>query len=260
MSADGDEPIYERVGGEPLEDADLDAAIAAWQADHFDADELQVWGAERRLRQLNAEARKRANERREAEAAGTTTSALKRARAEERQSRAAEREAQELATARRLVAGEGSPSLPTTTDHAYLSLDEIEAARRKLAAAGKPHGWDALGGKSYDHPFPGQRSTIRRRYRDRPPPGTFIEGVFDGGRTLGADVTFSRLRGILFAMRGRHRAACGRGQEHALVVPGSIVRRLLPGAGAPTPAMDGTSSAVARQPARGAPGRRPLDP
>lgn len=61
----------------------------------------------------------------------------------------------------------------------YPTLEEIEAKRRALAAAGRPHGFDALGGKSTDAPFPGQRSTIRRRYLGAglPPPGSWIPGI-----------------------------------------------------------------------------------
>lgn len=68
---------------------------------------------------------------------------------------------------------------PALTDRSYPSFDEIEAARRRLAESGKPHGYDALGGRGPDHPFPGQRSTIRRRYGGRTPPGSWIRGVCD---------------------------------------------------------------------------------
>lgn len=63
----------------------------------------------------------------------------------------------------------------------YPTLEEIEAKRRELAATGRPHGFDALGGKSTDAPFPGQRSTIRRRYlaAGLPPPGSWIPGICD---------------------------------------------------------------------------------
>jgi hypothetical protein len=63
----------------------------------------------------------------------------------------------------------------------YPTLEEIEAKRRELAAAGRPHGFDALGGKSTNAPFPGQRSTIRRRYlaAGLPPPGSWIPGICD---------------------------------------------------------------------------------
>jgi hypothetical protein len=59
----------------------------------------------------------------------------------------------------------------------YPSLAEIEVERRKLAEQGRPHGYDALGGKH--GVFRGQRSTIRRRYEGRPSPGTPIPGVCD---------------------------------------------------------------------------------
>jgi hypothetical protein len=62
---------------------------------------------------------------------------------------------------------------------AYPTLDQIEVKRLSLAAAGMAHGYDALGGKSPQHPFPGQRSTIVRRYRGLEPPGTWIPGVCD---------------------------------------------------------------------------------
>jgi hypothetical protein len=63
----------------------------------------------------------------------------------------------------------------------YPTLEEIEAKRRELAAAGRPHGFDALGGKSTEAPFPGQRSTIRRRYLAArlAPPGSWIPGICD---------------------------------------------------------------------------------
>lgn len=63
----------------------------------------------------------------------------------------------------------------------YPTLQEIESKRRELAESGRPHGYDALGGKSMGAPFPGQRSTIRRRYQDAglPPPGSWITGVCD---------------------------------------------------------------------------------
>ena len=116
-----DEPIYERVGDEPIEDAALDAAIAAWRADHLDADELQVRGAELRLRHLNAEARRRANERREAEAAGVALWALQEAKAERRERVRREQEQHDLAAARRVVS-EASRDGPTLG----LGLDIIQ--------------------------------------------------------------------------------------------------------------------------------------
>jgi hypothetical protein len=95
------------------------------------------------------------------------------------------------------VAGPGDPlELPSTVSAGvqpgadneresdrlgYPTLQEIESKRRELAEAGRPHGYDALGGKSTSAPFPGQRSTIRRRYQDAglPPPGSWIPGVCD---------------------------------------------------------------------------------
>ena len=110
---DDDEPIYERVGDEPMEDVALDAAIAAWRADHLDADELQVRGAELRLRRLNAGASERANERGEAEAAGVALWALQEAKAERRERIRREQEQHDLAAARRVVnqASGGGPTL-----------------------------------------------------------------------------------------------------------------------------------------------------
>lgn len=60
---------------------------------------------------------------------------------------------------------------------AYPTFEQIEAERRALALAGKPHGYDSLGGRSSDRPFPGQRSTIVRRYAGHPAPGTPIPGI-----------------------------------------------------------------------------------
>lgn len=72
---------------------------------------------------------------------------------------------------------EAPPAVPTSqalTDD-YMALAEIEAERRALAAAGRPHGYDPLAsafGK-------GSRSTIQRRYKGLPPPGSPIPGVCD---------------------------------------------------------------------------------
>ena len=55
----------------------------------------------------------------------------------------------------------------------YLSLEEIEAERLRLALAGRPHGYDSLAkvlGKN-------SRTTIVTRYKDREPPGHPIPGV-----------------------------------------------------------------------------------
>ena len=74
----------------------------------------------------------------------------------------------------------GDPRESDPSERSYPTLQQIEVQRRALAAAGKPHGFDALGGKSPEHPFPGQRSTIRRRYEGLEPPGTWIPDVCDG--------------------------------------------------------------------------------
>lgn len=107
-----DEPLYQRVGRAPLSDADLEAAIAAWRADNPDADELQVWGAERRLRQLNEAAQKRASELGEARRAGVRVEALRVVKAAEFQR---EREAawrRELDVAHRFVTGSAGEPPP----------------------------------------------------------------------------------------------------------------------------------------------------
>ena len=62
---------------------------------------------------------------------------------------------------------------PEPIGNEYLSLAEIEAQRHELARAGKPHGYKMLAaqfGKT-------ARSTIRRRYKGLPPPGSPIPGV-----------------------------------------------------------------------------------
>lgn len=79
----------------------------------------------------------------------------------------------------RLAGQPPAPEAPSGPNTVWPSLEDIEAKRLELAKAGKAHGYDALGGASVDHPFPGKRSTIVRRYRGRPSPGTAIAGVCD---------------------------------------------------------------------------------
>jgi hypothetical protein len=67
------------------------------------------------------------------------------------------------------------PANVTQFPNEYLSLDEIEAERLRLAKDGKPHGYDALA-KSFGK---SSRSTIQRRYKGRQPPGAAIAGVCD---------------------------------------------------------------------------------
>jgi|GEM_PF-3443148 hypothetical protein len=87
----------------------------------------------------------------------------------------AERE-RDGAAARRIVDGSEPDPVPEPVapiGNEYLSLAEIEAQRRKLAREGRSHGYKMLVawfGK-------GARSTIRRRYKGLPPPGSPIPGV-----------------------------------------------------------------------------------
>ena len=91
-------PLYEAVGREPMDDATVEAAIAAWQADHPAED---ARGVALRLRRLNAEARERA----EAEAAGTTVDALREARAERAERERRDHRQRDLDAARRAIGG-----------------------------------------------------------------------------------------------------------------------------------------------------------
>lgn len=166
----GASPLYQEAGARVLTDAELEAALAAWKADH--PGERTYAGIEARLRHLNAEAKERA----EAEAAGTTVRMLRQVRAEAKAREAAARDARDLAAARIADGVQEAPASPAPSQRGYPSLEQIEAERRKLAVAGKPHGYDALGGRGPGHPFPGQRSTIVRRYATLAPPGTAIPG------------------------------------------------------------------------------------
>lgn len=73
------------------------------------------------------------------------------------------------------------PSAPPAEQHPSWEL--IEEARRELARQGRAHGYGALSAKS--GPFPGQRTTIRRRYESRslPPPGSPVEGICETAPT-----------------------------------------------------------------------------
>jgi hypothetical protein len=57
-----DERLYDAVGQEPMEDDVLEAAIAAYRADHPEADESGLRLMESRLRRLNDKARERSEE------------------------------------------------------------------------------------------------------------------------------------------------------------------------------------------------------
>lgn len=113
---------YDDVGREPMTDAELDAAIAAWDADHPD----QAAGSIRaRCLRLNAEAKERA----EAEAAGTTVAAMRQAKAE-RRARTREREAvADLSRARDHVERGRRGPRPMTT------AEEVERVRAELEAS-----------------------------------------------------------------------------------------------------------------------------
>ena len=128
LDSEADEPLYQRAGREPLSDADEDAAVAAYLADFPDiaADELQRWGAERRIRQLNAEAKALATEEAEAAAADTTPLALRQAKAEALARERQEQAERDLAAARRALRvepgvvrrGRGRPGWTPATFHA----------------------------------------------------------------------------------------------------------------------------------------------
>lgn len=105
---DEQEPLYQRVGSEPMSDADLERAIESWKATHADADELQAWGVRELLRRRNDEARRRVAEQAEADSAGTTVSALREAKAERREAESQAQAARDREAARRAV---GQPEL-----------------------------------------------------------------------------------------------------------------------------------------------------
>ena len=87
----------------------------------------------------------------------------------------AERE-RDGAAARRIVDGSEPDPVPEPVapiGNEYLSLAEIEAQRHKLARGGQSHGYKMLAGEFGKS----ARSTIRRRYKGLPPPGSPIPGV-----------------------------------------------------------------------------------
>ena len=63
--------------------------------------------------------------------------------------------------------------------HRAATFDECEREREDLARQGLPHGYGAIA--RADGPFPGQESTVKRRYKQRrlPPPGVPIDGICD---------------------------------------------------------------------------------
>lgn len=144
---------YDDVGRAPMTDADLDAAIAAWDSDHPD----QPGGPMRsRLRRLNAEAKERA----EAEAAeadvqrlvdeaveagfDTTPEAIRQAIAGRKARVAAERRRRQAEAARRII-GDGR-GVPSTDALGIIGLSEADvlAARRRWQLGGG-HPWVEAG-------------------------------------------------------------------------------------------------------------------
>jgi hypothetical protein len=101
-----EEPLYERVGQDPMTKKELLRAIDAYRADHPDMDEMHFRAVEGLLRTRDAKAHERAAEAAEARRAGTTTAALRRAKAEAKARERMEREQRELAAARSAIGDE----------------------------------------------------------------------------------------------------------------------------------------------------------
>jgi hypothetical protein len=83
-----------------MSDAEVEAAIAEWQADNPDQ---PAYAAAHRLHRLNADARQRAEDLTLAEAAGVSVSAIRKARAEKAEREAYAKREGELAAARAIV-------------------------------------------------------------------------------------------------------------------------------------------------------------
>jgi hypothetical protein len=121
----GREPLYDAVGREPMDDATVEAALAAYRADH--PGERTYVNIESRFRRLNAEARERA----EAEATGISVWARHQARDEAKARRAAERDAADLNAARR---DEGVPTalVPGAPKGSGPSVDDVARVGEEL--------------------------------------------------------------------------------------------------------------------------------
>jgi hypothetical protein len=134
--------------------------------------------ATQQKREAELEAEVEAIYRKALEAHENTTPQAIRAAILARDAAAAEAErGRERDAARRVVDGvsaEADPvPAPVPIGDGYLSFAEIEAQRHELARAGKPHGYKTLTRQFHK----GARSTIVRRYRGLPPPGSPIPGV-----------------------------------------------------------------------------------
>jgi hypothetical protein len=123
-------PLYDDVGRQPMTDADLEAAIEQYKADH--PGEPTYAGIEGRLRRLNREAW----EVEQAHAAGTTVWALRQARTEREAALRAEREHADLEAARRVVAGVTRGGPPPDLDR--LTIERIRAALDDWSGAWPP--------------------------------------------------------------------------------------------------------------------------
>jgi hypothetical protein len=102
---------YDLIGPAPsgrghVSESELDEAIAAWDVDHPTADDDLRRAVMQRLRRLNADAK----EREDADAAGTTVLAMRRAKAEAAERRRIAKHARDMDAARVAIAdGEALP-------------------------------------------------------------------------------------------------------------------------------------------------------
>jgi hypothetical protein len=115
---------YDIVGREPMSDAEVEAAIAEWQADNPDQ---PAYAAAHRLHRLNADARQRAEDQRLAEVAGVSVSAIRAARVEKAERAAYAKRERELAAARAIV-GRPSPTRPSRQEQRIEDIVEAAAA------------------------------------------------------------------------------------------------------------------------------------
>jgi hypothetical protein len=153
------EPLYERVGREPLDDAQLEAAVAALRADRRAVNDVEV----ARLRRLNAEARQREADMRAALAAGTTVEAVRQARAEDGQRLRRMRHERDMRRARKAIRPAGGPPrgdgeyavarIEATVDELWRAdpptqeavADALGCTARWLSEQARPDGgWKAL--------------------------------------------------------------------------------------------------------------------
>jgi hypothetical protein len=127
-----EERSYNLISGDrdPVTDEELAAAVAEFRADNPGIDELQVWGAEQRLRMLNDQAR----ERDEAKRAGTTVDALRQAKVERAELERRARHLRDLDAARRTVRREGREQIARPLGRSRWT-DELFAKRWAEACA-----------------------------------------------------------------------------------------------------------------------------